>query len=198
METLSLLAKFWLLRHDMPGHLPREWQPRCSKTSVPVDGGVIPEWVEGWLWGYGSPDVYWRIEINWRGQPELVELRFCKPKFGRKRRGIRQKDLKSTSIAELEDKYADVAFADHQPDEIAAARKHIERLRQTGGRKTMTPLSLEHVARVYRSNKRAPTQAVATTFGVSHRMASVYVAQARQAGHLPPTKQGRKNADWTG
>jgi hypothetical protein len=51
------------------------------------------------------------------------------------------------------------------------------------------------VADVCRRNiHRAPTQAVARTFGVKPRMASTYVDRARQANYLPPTKQGKKKA----
>ena len=52
---------------------------------------------------------------------------------------------------------------------------------------------LRSVARIYRANIRhAPTGAVARTFGVRQRMASVYVDRARERGFLPPTTQGRK------
>jgi hypothetical protein len=55
--------------------------------------------------------------------------------------------------------------------------------------------ALESVADVCRRNiHRAPTQAVARTFGVKPRMASTYVDRARQANYLPPTKQGKKKA----
>ena len=54
---------------------------------------------------------------------------------------------------------------------------------------------LRLVAEIYRANiKHAPTKAVAKHFGLKDRMASTYVDRARKAGHLPPTKQGRKQA----
>ena len=39
-----------------------------------------------------------------------------------------------------------------------------------------------------------PTEAVARSFGVSHRTAARYVQQARAAGHLPKTDPGKKKA----
>lgn len=64
-----------------------------------------------------------------------------------------------------------------------------------GGKRKITTELLEQTARVYRESiGNAPTAAVAMAFGVSHRMASNYVAKAREHGLLPATTQGRRSA----
>lgn len=70
-----------------------------------------------------------------------------------------------------------------------------------GGRPARSPLSgrgrrtsddvLRQVAGIYRSARRAPTQAVADTLHVSRSHAGKLVGQARAAGHLGGTSQGK-------
>jgi hypothetical protein len=54
-------------------------------------------------------------------------------------------------------------------------------------------LNVERVAEVYQSAEHAPTKAVADSFGVAHRTASLYVKQAREAGALPPLPKRGSN-----
>ncbi|GAS95480.1 uncharacterized protein RMCC_2446 [Mycolicibacterium canariasense] len=62
-------------------------------------------------------------------------------------------------------------------------------------RRRLTDAFLQKVAEVYRANiSYAPTEAVGAAFGVKSRMASTYVARARERGFLPPTTPGKKAA----
>ena len=60
----------------------------------------------------------------------------------------------------------------------------------------VTKAELEQVAYIYKQNihKKNPTEAVERNFGYSGRTASRRVKEAREAGLLPPTSQGRKRA----
>lgn len=60
----------------------------------------------------------------------------------------------------------------------------------------VTKAELEQVAYIYKQNihKKNPTEAVERNFGYSGRTASRRVKEAREAGLLPPTTQGRKRA----
>jgi transposase len=52
---------------------------------------------------------------------------------------------------------------------------------------------LRQVAQVYRDGyTTGPTAHVAAVFRIAHRTAGVWISQAREAGHLPPTTQGKK------
>jgi hypothetical protein len=83
---------------------------------------------------------------------------------------------------------------DHPPA-FYVAQRFLARQRRPEGYRQITPELLKGVAEVYRRHiDGAPTQAVAKTFGVKPRMASVYVDRARQAGLLPQTTQGKKRA----
>lgn len=66
-------------------------------------------------------------------------------------------------------------------------------LSRTEGRQDKT--FLQRVAKVYEDNiERAPTQAVADTFGVAHRTAGLYVQRARRAGLLAPVRPKKRGS----
>jgi hypothetical protein len=78
---------------------------------------------------------------------------------------------------------------------MRVAEKFVERQRLPRDYRVLNDDVLRQVAEIYRANiKHAPTKAVAKHFGVKDRMASTYVDRARRAGHLPRTKQGKKQA----
>jgi hypothetical protein len=64
-----------------------------------------------------------------------------------------------------------------------------------GQRRRITDEFLQRVADVYLNNSdHAPTYAIATSFGVKHRMAGYYVDKARRRGFLPAVTKQRKKA----
>lgn len=68
----------------------------------------------------------------------------------------------------------------------------LDEVQKTRPRNT-SPALLAQVAEIYTKHlDRAPTQAVATTLGLSQRTAARRVKQAEDAGLLPSTTQGKK------
>jgi hypothetical protein len=164
----------------------------------------LPRWVEIQVKGHDEPDQYARVEIR-DNVPRLVELCWRAEEHQSE---IRQKHPRKTVVATiLDDVYAvtvievcgDKAVLNIDAEGSAQDRKVRDfldelRLGKEGKRKISADL-LEQVADVYRAHiDNAPTEAVARTFGVRSRMASVYVQRARERGFLPPTTQGRKRA----
>src|SRR5262249_10866590 len=136
--------------------------------------------------------------------PRLVELGW---RAGPGQREIQQKDLREAQISTIIDElYAmwviDIRdgepvlnLGDEGSEQDRKIRSLLEGLRLDKGKRRISTEFLKQVADVYRANiAHAPTEAVARTFGVRHRMASVYVQRASERGFLPPTKQGRKRA----
>ncbi len=155
----------------------------------------LPTWLELSSGGTDNPDLFARIELR-NQRPEIVTMSWSsRPE----QREIKQKDLRDTQVAELLDLYRAytlrVVHAENTTVIAPGRRGDLQSLRRTPGHRAITDEFLASVAAVYRENiSRAPTQAVARTFGVKQRMASNYVDRARAAGLLPPTKQGRKKA----
>jgi hypothetical protein len=175
-----------------------EWSPSAR---------LLPAWVEFELFGRDQPDFHCRVELR-DGVPRLVELGWS----ARETQGeIRQKHLRAaevsrianlvyaTWVVELRDVWRDkpgTAIANFPGDDEAHSRRIEGFLHdlQVGRRHVNTEV-LRQVAQVYRANfDRAPTEAVARTFGVKQRMAHEYVRRARERGFLPPTTQGKKRA----
>jgi hypothetical protein len=174
-----------------------------------IEGFWMPLWVEWTDHGYDGPDLFARIEVR-NGKPELVRLEWSSNQYQRE---IRQRDLRSLEVSGLVDVlYAGLTFhadsdtgavrrglgetagGDHPPA-FYVAQRFIARQRRPEGYRKITPELLKGVAEVYRRHiDGAPTQAVAKTFGVKPRMASVYVDRARKAGLLPHTTQGKRRA----
>lgn len=142
----------------------------------------------------GAPDLSASFEIL-KGAPECTGLHFvAKPDA----RGIRTVDL-DLSLDQLTTT-AFLTFAHRQDGSVRsdektwrAARKDLEHNRS--GRPPISTAELEDVARIYRAHiEGAPTDAVAKILGLAPRTAARRVQRAREAGLLPPTKEGKKRA----
>lgn len=152
-----------------------------------------------------DPQTYLRVEVTESG-PRLVELRYYS--VDPESPGIRQTDLRETDVRSMvEDLVAMfTARIERDPSGGGVVRSSLssqdftEHLRfvgkmRSGVTRNITPDLLRKVATVYRDNiDRHPTKAVQHHFQVSQRMAAEYVSRARKAGHLPPTKRGKKQA----
>jgi hypothetical protein len=154
----------------------------------------LPIWLEMSSGLPDTPQHFARIELRDQ-RPEVVAVSWTS---GPGQSEIKQKHLRVGQIGELLDVYRGytlrVVETEHGRLVLNGRRGDMETLRAPGHR-AITDEFLASVADVYRRNiDHAPTQAVARTFGVKPRMASNYVDRARKAGHLPPTKQGKKRA----
>jgi hypothetical protein len=154
----------------------------------------------------GAPDALVRFEIR-DGRPECTEITVKASPSGR---GIRSADMGLFNIdnlvtnvfAELGrrlrpnpaapwEHIADYPVTDERErwsikGDVATARTATRRGRPSAE-------ELERVAEIYREHVGgAPTQAVAALLGVSWRTAARRVQQARDAGLLPATTQGKK------
>jgi hypothetical protein len=184
---------------------------RVSGEYEVIHDRYMPTWLEVTIEGRDGPNTFGRIEVR-DGRPKVVAISmWSTPGQGE----IKQKHLRSTQISSLLDElypgfvmrvdrdnnlvelavHPELAARGKDPQGFYDARRFIDQLRTGAGNRVITPELLKSVADVYRRNiNHAPTQAVARTFGVKPRMASNYVDRARQAGYLPPTKQGKKKA----
>jgi hypothetical protein len=185
---------------------------RSSGEYEQIGDRFFPTWLEVSIEGHDGPNLLRRIEVR-DGRPEIVAMSWWSRPGQRE---IMQKDLRGARVASLLDELypafviridlenrdvipavgsQEMAARGEDPPAFYAARKFVDELRSGPEHRAITPELLKSVADVYRRNiHRAPTQAVARTFGVKSRMASTYVARARQANYLPPTKQGKKKA----
>jgi len=176
---------------------------RVSCEHEEVHDRYLPIWLELTIEGHDGPNLFRRIEVR-DGRPELVAMSWWSMPGQRE---IRQKDLRNLPVASILDEVypAFVIRVDHANKQVLgaagdspafyAARRFVDNIRAGPTHRAVTPELLRSVAEVYRRNiDRAPTQAVARSFGVKSRMASTYVDRARRAGYLPPTKQGKKKA----
>jgi hypothetical protein len=168
-----------------------------------VHDRYLPIWLELTIEGHDGPNLFRRIEVR-DGRPELVAMSWWSMPGQRE---IKQKDLRNLPVASILDEVYPtfVTHVDHANKQVLvaagdspafyAARKFVDNIRAGPTHRAITPELLKAVADVYRRNiDRAPTQAVARSFGVKSRMASTYVDRARRDGYLPPTKQGKKKA----
>jgi hypothetical protein len=175
---------------------------RVSGEYEIVHDRYLPTWLELTIEGHDGPNLFRRIEVR-DGRPELVAMSWWSIPGQRE---IKQKDLRNLPVASILDEVypAFVIHVDHVNEQALvaagdspafyAAQRFVENIRGPGHR-AITDELLKKVAEVYRRNiDRAPTQAVARSFGVKSRMASTYVDRARRAGYLPPTRQGQKKA----
>jgi hypothetical protein len=163
----------------------------------------LPRWIEIQVKGHDGPNQYARVEIR-DDVPRLVELCWRAEEHQSE---IRQKHLREAIVATILDVYA-MTVIDRQGDKAvlnigeegsAQDRKIRQLLNELElarkGKRPVTSELLRQVADVYRANiDKAPTEAVARTFGVRSRMASTYVQRARERGLLPPTTQGIRRA----
>lgn len=178
---------------------------RKSNAAKYVAGHLMPLWVEATISPPLEPVVRCRIELI-DDVPRVTELSFTSPPGHRE---VKQKDLRDVVLSDVVDEVYGMWVIEvdlstpGQLELIGAVDGHqlvpeIRRFldgRRTSGKRRIDTALLTEVARVYRENvDHAPTEAVARTFGVKHRMASNYVSKARERGLLPPTKQGRAQA----
>jgi len=177
----------------------RETLKRISTESEVIEGVEVPTWIELTTSGGADPDMHVRVELR-DGAPQVVKLAWTSQPDQSE---VRQKHLRHTDPVELAtDLVVSTINTGHKVPDVEKLRqsrrmaeKFVERQRRPRAYRVITESFLKSVADVYRANiDRAPTKAVAKTFGVKDRMASTYVDRARRAGHLPPTKQGQKRA----
>lgn len=171
-----------------------------SSRYVGVGDVLVPETMVISTPGDAStPSVRARVEVR-DGAPRVVSIAFeSGPADGE----VRQSHLRSVEVSALLEFHGGMAMKIEDTDDGAVV-SFGERLdgaavartiRNERSRRRLTRAFLEQVAEVYRANiDHAPTRAVRERFYVSERAASGYVAAARDAGLLPPTSQGRKNA----
>lgn len=150
----------------------------------------------------GAPDVAARFEIR-DGVPEVVDFRITAKRNGR---AVRTADLinwqpleklalnsfrQVGSIGERDDQGELLGAVIPQGDrEEWALRADLEEA--IARRRGPSTAELEEVAKIYREGIGGrPTEAVQTRLGYSRRTAARRVQQARQAGHLPLTTQGK-------
>ncbi|HEY1843001.1 MAG TPA: hypothetical protein VGG53_22795 [Mycobacterium sp.] len=173
----------------------------------------MPAWLELSLAGHDKPNQFTRIEIR-DGRPEVVAMSWSSSPGQRE---IKQNDLRHARVSSVldevytafimrfdsENNRVELAVGTKEMSERGEdvqgfydARKFVDQTRAaSSGNRAITDELLIQVADIYRRNiDRAPTQAVARTFGVKQRMASKYVERARLKNYLPPTKQGQKKA----
>jgi hypothetical protein len=184
-----------------------EWgwaEADTAPRRVRVGSWLVPPAIDVHFGGVdGQPELVMRLGVL-DGQPQCRELCLKSTDGGR---GVRALDLAAVKIESwIEDIFGLFAqeIVSEEPGrtiavqrvgtEVAAARD-MHGARKGRGARTITPALLEQVAAVYTANLSArPLQAVADSRGVSYSMASKYVRAARDAGLLPETTPGRKNA----
>lgn len=182
-------------------HKGKDAMWRFSQQKLTIDGVEVPAWIEQRLLGNSEPDMFVRVELR-DGSPRVVQLAY---ESASDQNEVRQKHLRSVDVdrlaTDLLAAWIGHQFAnslgprDQRKSAQRAAIKFLEHQRLPRERRAINDALLKKVADVYRKNiSRAPTKAVAESFGVRDRMASAYVERARKAGHLPPTKQGKKQA----
>ena len=140
----------------------------------------------------GSPDVVMNFEIR-DGRPECVGVNVAAKPNGR---GIRTADVQMFNIDNLTvGVFGQLAnLGSRQPRVLEQAVRSVHEAR-TARRGSVTREELEEVARIYRDHIDAsPTQAVQLLLGKSERTAARRVEQARAAGLLPKTTQGKRKA----
>jgi hypothetical protein len=142
--------------------------------------------------GLNQPDYMMKVEVR-QGLPQWTEVTLRARADGSE---VRDKDLTAVRLdAWLQQIVAMVStiggskpLADTKPalTDIGLAMK---------GRPRISREHLEQVANIYRDHiDGRPTEAVATAFGKDRRTAARYVRLARDAGYLPDTTRGKRNA----
>jgi hypothetical protein len=134
--------------------------------------------------GISTPDFAMKIEVR-QGIPVCTEVSLTARPDGPE---IREKDLKYLRLNDwLEQIVAQCSMKYSSSGGVTGWAKPVD---DWGALADM-----QKVAEIYRQHfDKRPTEAVARSFGVSHRTAARYVQQARAAGHLPDTDRGRKKA----
>jgi hypothetical protein len=154
----------------------------------------------------GAPDAIVRFEVR-DGRPECMEISVKANPSGR---GIRSADMNLFNLDNLiENVFTELGSVieqnPHNPFESIATwsndseRAHWARrgdVHVARANRGPTKEELERVAAIYREHHGgAPLQTVATLLSTSRRTAARRVAQAREAGLLPPSGAGTSSAD---
>ena len=180
----------------MGGRGRARWDP--AETVAIGDRRRVPREILVYLnRGRDRPSVNLKMEVC-DGVPRWTEVAFRARPDGAE---IRNRDLSALRLTDLlhdvtalASSSVDQAGRSSKPAADRLARKHV-RDALAGSPRTMTAGHLRTVAKVYRDNiAEQPTQAVARAFDVPHRTAARWVARAREAGQLPPTRPGQKKA----
>lgn len=185
-----------------PGHW-RRFELSVSREKVPMGQAQVPRTFACHLLDFedGSPniDILWTVE---GGSPVCREVHIAAVDGGREvtcsgLAGVRVEDMLEKTMKAL----IWEGDASHRDDPERwswpsgqVQREGLRELRAARARRRVkvTDDMLQEVARVYRACVTdKPTQSVADHFGVGHRTATRYVAQARQAGHLGAAIKGK-------
>jgi hypothetical protein len=154
----------------------------------------------------GEPDIKATFEIH-DGRPECMEFTITAKRDGR---GLRTADLRVFDLTEMavgaflmfatvprpsqDEPDAVLLFPPRDEAEVRRAERDIYEAR-AARRGAVTRAELEEVARIYRKHiKASPTKAVEMVLGYPPRTAARRVEQARAAGLLPKTTQGKRKA----
>jgi hypothetical protein len=150
----------------------------------------------------GEPDLEVTFEVR-DGRPECVDFHVRAKPDGR---GIRTADLQMVTNLDAiaVNLYAAVApvpdghvfnWMWRQTEENAERARRAAYQARKATRGAVTTAELERVAAVYREHlESSPTRAVELELGYSKRTAARRVQQARAAGLLPSTTQGKRRA----
>ncbi len=173
---------------------------------VRIGDRIVPRVISVHFMGAdGQPALDMRLEVI-DGVPQCRELRITSSEGGR---GLKPLDLRAVRLVEwIEDIYAMFAMRvlDEREGVVTAVmevsdRAHddaiseFKRARRGKGARKITPAFLASVAEIYKEHQSgAPTAAVASAFGVRHRMASEYAKRAEAAGYLPATSPGKRRS----
>lgn len=152
-----------------------------------------------------QPRLAMRLEVINR-VPQCREVRVSSSANDRE---VRQRDLSAVRVAEIvTEVYAmlsaqivderDGILTVAEPGGGSALEQAVQEVaesRKGRGSRKITNEFLAEVAETYRSNINGnPAKAVEVGFGVSPRMAGVYIRKARDLGLLPETTGGKKRA----
>jgi len=182
-----------------------EWgwaEADAGAARVRIGDRLVPRVVAAHFTGAdGQPALDLVLEVV-NGVPQCRELRLTAIAG---RREIKRLDLDAIHLTEwVEDLFAlfasrivseegGVTTSVMRLDDHVGAADQMRQARRGKSARKLTPDFLAGVADVYRAHLGgAPTQAVASAFGVQGRMASKYVQLARSAGLLPLTTPGKK------
>lgn len=166
-----------------------------------ADGTWVPAEVELNFTGeVGEPDVVARFAVR-QGRPECIELRFLARELGR---GLESSDLDVNLDDLILGAFMRFALRPEDPDNFDLVgslddREQYQAARELQeARKSRRPVSteeLQRVAAIYTAHvDDKPVIALRDAFGYSQRTAHRRVEQARAAGLLPATTQGKRKA----
>jgi Family of unknown function (DUF6214) len=159
---------------------------------VPVGNRQVPQTIVVSIrGGSNQPDYQMKIEVR-RGVPQWTEVTLRARPYGAE---VRDKDLSvvrlDTWLQQIVAMVSTIGGSKPQNDQKALTDIGLA----MKGRPRISREHLKEVAEIYRAHIDSnPTEKVAAAFGKDRRTAGRYVRQARDAGLLPPTSRGKRNA----